>query len=58
MGGNVHYTSERIVQEVVGILADQIENAQISAMSNSLHYGLMRVLTYQLQSSWYYMVNT
>ena len=28
MGGNAHYTSERIVQEVVGILADQIENAQ------------------------------
>lgn len=41
VGGNAHYTSKRIVQEVVGILADQIENAQVSAMSHSQYYGLM-----------------
>ena len=40
-GGNAHYTSERIIQEVVCILAGQIEQSQINAMSNSKYYGLM-----------------
>ena len=40
-GGNAHYTSERIVQELVGILAQQIEDAQLAALSRSLFYGLM-----------------
>lgn len=40
-GGNAHYTSERIIQELVGILAQQIEDAQMEAFSRSLFYGLM-----------------
>ena len=40
-GGNAHYTSERIIQEVVGILASQIENSQVTALSRSTYYGLM-----------------
>jgi len=40
-GGNAHYTSERIIQELVGILAQQIEDAQMEAFSHSLFYGLM-----------------
>ena len=40
-GGNAHYTSERIVQELVGILAQQIEDAQLAAFSHSPFYGLM-----------------
>ena len=40
-GGNAHYTSERIVQELVGILARQIEDAQLAALSHSLFYGFM-----------------
>ena len=37
-GGNAHYTSE---QELVGILAQQIEDAQLAAFSHSPFYGLM-----------------
>jgi hypothetical protein len=41
VAGNAQYTSERIVQELVGILAQQIEHAQLQALSNSRFYGLM-----------------
>ncbi len=40
-GGNAHYTSERIVQELVGILAQQIEDTQLAALTRSLFYGWM-----------------
>ena len=40
-GGNAHYTSECIIQEVVGILASPIENSQVTALSRSTYYGLM-----------------
>ena len=41
MSGNAHYTSERIVQEMVEILAGQIENAQLQAVADSQFFGLM-----------------
>lgn len=41
VGGNAHYTSERIVQELVEILAWQIEDAQLEVVARSLFYGLM-----------------
>lgn len=39
--GNAHYTSERIVQELVQLLAQQIEDSQLEAVASSLFYGLM-----------------
>ena len=42
LGGNAHYASERIIQVVIGILAGQIEQSQIRAMSNSKYYGSMK----------------
>ena len=39
--GNGHYTSEHIVQELVELLAHQIEEAQMTAFSHSPFYGLM-----------------
>ena len=41
VGGNAHYTSERIVQELVEILAQQIEDAQLAALARNSFYGLM-----------------
>ena len=41
VGKNAHYTSERIVQELLGILAQQIEDDRLAALSNSQFYGLM-----------------
>ena len=41
VGGNAHYTSERIVQELVQLLAQQIEDAQLKAVNCSMFYGLM-----------------
>ena len=41
VAGNAQYTSEHIVQELVGILAQQIEHAQLQVLSNSRFYGLM-----------------
>ena len=41
VAGNAQYTSEHIVQELVGILAQQIEHAQLQVLSNSHFYGLM-----------------
>ncbi len=38
--GNAHYTSERIVQELVGTLTQRIEEIQLAALSQSL-YGLL-----------------
>ena len=40
-GRNAHYTSERIVQELVHILAQQIEDSQLVAVAHSPFYGLM-----------------
>ncbi len=40
-GGNAHYTSERIVQELVELMAHQIEEAQMTAFFCSPFYGLM-----------------
>ncbi len=42
IGGIAHYASECIIQVVVGILAGQIEQSQIRAMSSSKYYGLMK----------------
>lgn len=43
VGGNAHYhyICEHIIQELVGILAQPIEDAQMEAYSHSLFYGLM-----------------
>ena len=41
MSGNAHYTSEHIVQEMVEILAGQIESAQLQAVADSQFFGLM-----------------
>ena len=41
VGRNAHYTSERIVQELVWLLAQQIEDSQLEAVASSLFYGLM-----------------
>ena len=40
-GRNAHYTSERIVQELVHILAQQIEDGPSESVARSLFYGLM-----------------
>ena len=41
VGGNAHYTSERIIQELVITLAQQIEDSQLHALRTSPFYGLM-----------------
>ena len=41
VGGNAHYTSERIIQELVITLAQQIEDSQLHALCTSPFYGLM-----------------
>ena len=38
---SAHYTSECIVQELVQLLAQQIEDAQLKAVTCSMFYGLM-----------------
>ena len=41
VGGNAHYTSKRIVQELVITLAQQIEDSQLHALRTGQFYGLM-----------------
>ena len=41
VGGNAHYTSECIIQELVITLAQQIEDSQLHALRTSPFYGLM-----------------
>ena len=38
-GGNAHYTSECIVQELVGIVVQQIEDSQLAAFSGAYFMG-------------------
>ncbi|XP_070533136.1 zinc finger MYM-type protein 1-like [Ptychodera flava] len=40
-GGNAHYTSERIIQELVQVMADQISREQMNKLNGSLYIGLM-----------------
>ena len=41
VGGNAYCTSECIAQELVQLLAQQIESAQLKAVGCSMFYGLM-----------------